>query len=267
MRQVYYHANCFDGLTAAYMIDADEYIPCVYGETPCPTEGDDVIVVDFSWDRESMVGLHRCCNSLRVFDHHKTAEEELRGLDFCTFDVRECGASLVAAWLVERGPWFLPYVRDRDLWLWELPETKAVMAYMGTLELDHPYTLRSLESMSEEDVIFAGRALVRWQDKLVKVVLEDVGVRWGVPCLYWPGAYLLVSELGDAMCRMYQSGWCIIEYPDGRRSLRSRGDVDVSAIAKAFGGGGHRGAAGTPANAEAETIKMIEWWHKEKNDG
>jgi nanoRNase/pAp phosphatase (c-di-AMP/oligoRNAs hydrolase) len=40
-------------------------------------------------------------------------------------------------------------------------------------------------------------------------------------------------------------------------SLRSNGDYDVSAIAKAFGGGGHRNAAGFQV-----PVETLLWWLK-----
>jgi nanoRNase/pAp phosphatase (c-di-AMP/oligoRNAs hydrolase) len=38
--------------------------------------------------------------------------------------------------------------------------------------------------------------------------------------------------------------WCVNDKGEVNVSLRSIGDYDVSAIAKTFGGGGHRNAAG-----------------------
>ena len=57
----------------------------------------------------------------------------------------------------------------------------------------------------------------------------------------------LQSDVGHELAN--QSGtfgllWCIDKDNQCKCSLRSNGDYDVSAIAKAFGGGGHRNAAG-----------------------
>jgi oligoribonuclease NrnB/cAMP/cGMP phosphodiesterase (DHH superfamily) len=52
------------------------------------------------------------------------------------------------------------------------------------------------------------------------------------------------SELGNKICEGYKDiDYCVLVY-DGGISLRSIGDFDVSAIAKEYGGGGHKNSAG-----------------------
>ena len=42
---------------------------------------------------------------------------------------------------------------------------------------------------------------------------------------------------------------------DWRVSMRSKGDIDINAIAKEFGGGGHKNASGCSAHGELETLQ------------
>jgi phosphoesterase RecJ-like protein len=42
---------------------------------------------------------------------------------------------------------------------------------------------------------------------------------------------------------------------DWRVSLRSKGDVDINAIAREFGGGGHKNASGCNASGDLELLK------------
>jgi bifunctional oligoribonuclease and PAP phosphatase NrnA len=44
---------------------------------------------------------------------------------------------------------------------------------------------------------------------------------------------------------------------DWRVSMRSKGDVDVNAIAKQFGGGGHKNASGCSASGRFEDLKLL----------
>jgi phosphoesterase RecJ-like protein len=44
---------------------------------------------------------------------------------------------------------------------------------------------------------------------------------------------------------------------DWRVSMRSKGDVDVNAIAREFGGGGHKNASGCSAAGSFEDLKLI----------
>jgi phosphoesterase RecJ-like protein len=43
---------------------------------------------------------------------------------------------------------------------------------------------------------------------------------------------------------------------DWRVSMRSKGEVDVNAIAKQFGGGGHKNASGCSAEGRFEDLKL-----------
>lgn len=68
----------------------------------------------------------------------------------------------------------------------------------------------------------------------------------------------LQSDVGHELAN--QSGtfgllWSIDKDNNCRCSLRSNGDYDVSAIAKAFGGGGHRNAAGFTTDIQ----NLLEW--------
>ena len=44
---------------------------------------------------------------------------------------------------------------------------------------------------------------------------------------------------------------------DGGVSMRSKGNIDINAIAKEFGGGGHKNASGCSANGDLETLQTI----------
>ncbi len=48
-----------------------------------------------------------------------------------------------------------------------------------------------------------------------------------------------------------------IEGDDYRVSLRSKRDIDVGAVAKAFGGGGHRNAAGCTASGTIDALRQV----------
>ena len=48
-----------------------------------------------------------------------------------------------------------------------------------------------------------------------------------------------------------------IEGDEYRVSMRSKGDVDISAIAKEFGGGGHKNAAGCSASGRIDALREL----------
>jgi hypothetical protein len=138
---VIYHANCADGFTAAWVAwlrngDCAEYLPAQHGDDPPDVTGRDVLIVDFSYPRATLLEMKAKAASLLVIDHHKTAQTELEGLDFCIFDMTTCGAILT--WfrlqlLPNRVPLLISYVNDRDLWKWELPQSREINAYIATI--------------------------------------------------------------------------------------------------------------------------------------
>jgi c-di-AMP phosphodiesterase-like protein len=68
----------------------------------------------------------------------------------------------------------------------------------------------------------------------------------GADCVIANAPYFAASEVAGEIADQTGFGACYFEAEGGRYqySLRSRGDFDVSAIARQFGGGGHKAAAG-----------------------
>jgi oligoribonuclease NrnB/cAMP/cGMP phosphodiesterase (DHH superfamily) len=257
---VLYHANCLDGFTAAWCAwlsfgDSAEYVPVQYGpgqELPNVT-GRDVLIVDFSYPRDVLLEMHAKAKSLRVFDHHHTAQQALDGLDFCTFDMNRSGAGITYDELFEdERPPLVDYVEDRDLWRFKLAASKEINAYIGSFD----QTFRRWSDIScilrveSERAVIGGSAILRATDRYVQEMTKQSFVgRLGdhdVPCVNAPyiNTSELVGHLADRVPALFAFGW--FQRGDGlyQYSLRSRGPFDVSAVAKQFGGGGHKQAAG-----------------------
>lgn len=257
--KVIYHANCIDGFTAAWCAwkvfdDTAEYIPAQYGEAAPDVTGADVLVLDFSYPRETLLRMHAEAKSLRVLDHHKTAEADLKGLGFCTFDMNRSGAGI--AWdelkTGERPP-LVAYVEDRDLWRFALPDSRTINAFIGSFD----FSFQTWCSLSDglfdlrqrDAVLTGGQAILRKEHRYVVEMskqarmVEVAGLI--VPVVNAP--YINTSELVGYLAEQFGPfavGW--FQRGDGKYqySLRSRGDYDVSEVAKKYGGGGHRNAAG-----------------------
>lgn len=132
--QIYYHANCVDGVTGAAILAGtlatfkEAAIPCTYGETkPSGYEGKRVAVVDFSFDADTMRDMAEKAEHLTVLDHHKSAEPTLRMLQreypnchvvYGENSKCESGAALAFKHMHPNDP--LPYlieaVARRDTW-------------------------------------------------------------------------------------------------------------------------------------------------------
>jgi uncharacterized protein len=254
--KVIYHGNCIDGFTAAWCCwrkfgDAAEYIPAHYGDPAPDVTGEDVLIVDFSYPRETLIDMHAKAKSLRVIDHHKTAQADLDGLDFCLFDMERSGSGL--AWDELHGsdrPSLVDYVEDRDLWRWTLSHSKSVNAWIGSWNFDfNDWSAIAYELEREPDATrAAGDAILRKEHRYCQEMAKQARVvKLGehvVPVVNAP--YINTSELVGLLAEsaVFAVGW--FQRGDGKYqySLRSRGDFDVSELAKQFGGGGHRNAAG-----------------------
>lgn len=266
-----FHKGCADGFGAAWAVhkalgDTVEFPPGIYGAPPPDVTGQDVIVVDFSYKRPVMEAMCQTAASLIVLDHHKTAAEELAGLEnspgitisaLIRIDMEKSGA--VLAWEhFHPGmpvPHLLQHIQDRDLWRFSLPGTREISACIFSHQFDFDlWDMLASEIERDPTTILAeGAAIERAHHKDIAELLRtstrimSIG-GYRVPVANLP--YTMGSDAGNLLCRGTVDGtpppFAGIYYdrPRGRSfSLRSIGDFDVSAIAKLYGGGGHQNAA------------------------
>jgi oligoribonuclease NrnB/cAMP/cGMP phosphodiesterase (DHH superfamily) len=276
---VIYHASCADGYTAAWVAyryghlrglsHAPELWYAQYGSDPPDVTGRDVVIVDFSYPLDVMLELAKKAKSIICLDHHKTVADEVKDLDWVTFDNDKSGAMLAWDYFVEfgMGEWIDPpklvgetlcrYVQDRDLWRWELPNSKEISAAltlskMGIDEWTH--FAQQLET-NIETLLERGATVLAMQNLWAEQKTKHATLRtirgFEVPCVNL--AVKLQSEVGHMLVDVEDpppfSASFFLTQQNGDEiavfSLRSteRGE-DVGAIAKSFGGGGHRNAAG-----------------------
>jgi oligoribonuclease NrnB/cAMP/cGMP phosphodiesterase (DHH superfamily) len=258
-----YH-NDDDGFGAAWVIKrfygADEFVPAQYGQEPPDVRGKNVIIVDFSYKRPVMERLIEQANTVTVLDHHKTAKEELAGLSGgpheteIIFDMSKSGVLLAWEYCNVDGmhdpmPMLIDYLDAGDLWqLHRQDDLKEVQAALRSYpydfeQWDHWMTTAGLAQLRAEGVAIRRYAQMQI-DRLVGNALETaIG---GHNCLA-VNTSLHISEVAGALAMTKPPfGCCYFDTADGHRvfSLRSRGDFDVSEIAKENGGGGHKNAAG-----------------------
>jgi oligoribonuclease NrnB/cAMP/cGMP phosphodiesterase (DHH superfamily) len=251
---VIYHGNCIDGYTAAWAAwrkfgMTAAYVPAHYGSEPPDVGGHDVLVVDFSYRRATLEAMKASAKSLRVLDHHKTAKEDLEGLEYDTFDMDRSGAGIT--WDELHGsprPWLVDYVEDRDLWRFKMWESKSVNAFVGAHKRTSFAEWQDLSLRPIAECARMGSAVEMFTDRYVEEMCAQAAIfeidGMEIPVVNAP--YINTSELVGALSKdhPFAIGW--FQNKDGRclYSLRSRGDFDVSAFAKRFGGGGHKNAAG-----------------------
>ena len=246
---VMYHAECSDGFGAAWALwkkfPSARFIPVKHGNSPpAGIAGRHVVIVDFSYPRETLEAMARETAGLQVLDHHITAEKALAGLPFAYFDQKKSGAVLAWEWAhTEPAPWLLQYIQDKDLWDWALPASREINAALAS----YPYNFHVWDELRQVTLEAEGRAILRYENELVgKIAVEAALVSFHNETVPAVQSAVLTSQLGERLSAGYP--FCVIWHDrDGRRyySLRSREDgADVAAIATSYGGGGHTHAAG-----------------------
>lgn len=264
--------------------DGVEFVPGVYGQDPPDVSGADVIMVDFSYKRPALDEMAAKARSILILDHHKTAEADLYGLlslpHGCSvaeewgrrkagdpsaspiagvFDMDRSGAQI--AWDFfhpgEARPQLVDYVADRDLWRFALGKSREIAAWLFSLDYSFDQWSIADELLEKPDSFFraahAGAAIERKHHKdiaeLVRVTRREMVIGGHrIPVANLP--YTMASDAAGLMALDAPFAACYFDRADARVfSLRSRGDggLDVSEIAAAYGGGGHKNAAGFQA--------------------
>lgn len=270
---VIYHGDCLDGFCAAWIAwrelgDRAEYIPAYYGQPAPDVRGKDVYMLDFAYDYETTTQMLEASKSMVVLDHHKTAEAELSriklepdGRRFILFDMERSGAGLARDYFAAGlNSWLVDYTQDRDLWRFALPQSKEVNAYIGTLKQTFATYEDAHNTLTTADAARLGVGANAYREMYVEKMCKHARrLRFAgyddIPVVNAP--YIGISELVGALAEtaLFAVGW--FQRGDGKIAfgLRSRGDFDVSEVARRFGGGGHKGAAGFTVDPDPEFVQ------------
>lgn len=281
MTRIIYHKNCMDGLASAFIAkttleDREDKVECValqYGEESIlfgrnekqqlnkPLSKDDTVYfVDFSLKRDLMIELSSMVKEIIVLDHHKTAEENLKGLEeeleniTIIFDMNKSGATLCYEYFFDSGltkKEVFDYIADRDLWKWQLPQSKEINEYLRFII--KPNDLESFKNMyasfhenwfSENGSLLLSQINKQVASKVKKVQdIKILDIDFKII-----NATENISELGNKICEEYNTPAIIYFITEDNKvvlSFRSLDTLaDVSIVAAALGGGGHRNACG-----------------------
>jgi len=284
---VFYHRNCQDGFCAAYVYWRDEiggrtnseYRPWNYGDTLPPIDDlrdHKVVLLDVSFPRDFLLAVAGVAKEILVFDHHKTAQQALGDLPFATFDMEQSGAGLIWRALhrgADKMPALVAYVEDADLWRFALPDSRLIRNVIQATP--HEFEKwQDLEVRLEDHGwgVSTGRWIQKWKNQAVELAFQAAepivfGDHHGMAVNN--STAMLHSEIGEVMLSRFVTEFACCYFFHGgfwTFSLRSRGDFDVSVIAKQYGGGGHKNAAGfrfqggwmLPPSTDALNAKALE---------
>ncbi len=265
---VIYHSNCTDGFASAWAAwkllgDRAEYYAAKYGEPPPDVTDKNVVVLDFSYDNATTKKLMKSAKSFLIIDHHKTAMVELHDVTCTRFDMTHSGAML--AWKFfhpgKEAPRMIKFIEDRDLWKWEIPYSKEFSAAFDMVPFDFEEFDKYLDDSAVDNAQERGAYILAYSKTVISKIAKQAVLRKmsGKDVLVVNSSHWM-SEIGAALSP--KCDFAVIWFHDHETrqvkvSLRAHHeDADVSEVAKRFGGGGHRKAAGfsLPPNIGIETI-------------
>jgi len=200
------------------------------------------------------------------------------------FNMNKSGARLAWEYLLPEQalPLALQHVEDQDLWRFSLPGTRHFCRALRLHPFDFAVwddvvgQTPSPDSPRYVDMLASGKAIESFFQKEVErlaaghlrmnarlrgepvdamqalrhgqAIIEDGEQAWLVSRgIALNANALFASELGNLLAEQsasYGLIWQLANDGEVKVSLRSKGDIDVAAIAVRYGGGGHRNAAG-----------------------
>ena len=299
-----YHRNCGDGFCCAWLIwsivggrgkkDID-YLALspstkINDKDLDKFAGKNVLIVDLSFSKNDLLDIQKVARNVLVVDHHKTAEADLKDLDFAIFRQDECGASLLYGLLLSEMydhdedalcrvggdvPRIVGFVKDRDLWQWKLEHSHEINAYLQTLPFEFEIWDEAAKCIDDFDgfkmLREKGSMIMETQNRMANELAEYAnlvelytGPERGetvkakvVNC----SVRELISITGHAILELEKSkpeneqvevAILYSIFPDGGFlfSVRSVPSFDASVIATAWGGGGHKNACGFKGRIE-----------------
>jgi oligoribonuclease NrnB/cAMP/cGMP phosphodiesterase (DHH superfamily) len=275
MEVILYHGgDCRDGFCSAWIAHIKhpeaKFIPINYGQ-PLPYEelrGKEVLFADFC-PAEHLNWLTEKCWHLTILDHHKTSlaklckflkiQEEDK-LEYnapnlhVVFDMNKSGAMLTWEYFFSElpAPPIVNLVQDRDLWNWELGNSREFNAVIESHDMSFPtWSILSTKlenAVKRNQLIAEGAAILRYKKSLIDAQCKHADT---TDCLGhtvpFMNATMLISEIGEQLAKDHPYSLTWFRRKDGLYiySLRSSEEgMDVSEIAKKMGGGGHKHAAG-----------------------
>lgn len=269
------------------LLDTCEFIEINYNKT-FPIDSikheERVWIVDFSISPDEMKKLLSITKDVTWIDHHKTAIDKYADFPFAIKGVRkdgEAGCSLTfkyVHWWSARGdepydlnktnqyipvPDAIKLAEDWDIWKLQYGDkTKAFQAGMGMKNTSPDSELwfdLLAKGNSLEDIIRNGHVALAYRSQWAKDFMKS----WSFP-VEFEGYKCIAANLGSCNSEYFNSvkdGFDIM-MPfvfDGKKwtvSLYST-TIDVSQIAKKYGGGGHKGASGFQCEALPFTSRLL----------
>jgi len=254
---VLYHANCTDGFSAAWAAwkkfgETAEYIAMPYKSLPpAGIINKEVYILDYYFPEEQTKELMETNKQVTGIDHHLTGENVVKLTSNYLFDLNHSGSVLTWQYFYpdKQVPKLLTHVEDMDLWRFNLPNTREVIAFLDSQPNEFEVWDKAVELAENnfEDLVNKGKIICNYQQIVIDNIFNNAEeVDFKGHRAYAVNSPVFISQLGNKLDEKGEIGIVWSENERGiRYSLRSRGDLNVAEIAGGFPqGGGHKNAAG-----------------------
>jgi uncharacterized protein len=264
---IYHGRRCPDGFAAAlaawlFYEGRAEFLGLDHGDTQSVSDlpalgGRAVYILDFSFPPDILRCIADRAAKLVLLDHHKSAAEKLTGFachcGVVHFDMNKSGARL--AWEFFQAakplPDLLRFVEDRDIWVWQYPESAGFLAALDMEAFDFA-RWAEIASFSPDQLtnfMARGQAMDEKFRKLAFDIADGAqpitfngqrGLMVNAPGVFHSLVGNTLSEKSGTFALMWVAG------KDGviKVGLRSQRGFDCIALAESMGGGGHAQACG-----------------------
>jgi uncharacterized protein len=270
---LYHGRNCPDGFAAAlaawlFYEGKAEMLGLDHGDIKSVTdlpalEGRAVYILDFSFDEAILRGIEERAAKLVMLDHHKSAAEKLTGFacrcGVVHFDMSKSGARLAWEFFQPNRPVpdMVRFVEDRDIWVWQYPESPAFLAALDMEPMDFARWAEMAAFTPEQLTAFMARGHAM-DEKFAKLCAD---IAEGAQPISFNGLNGLMvnapgmfhSLVGDTLAKL--SGTFALMWTTGKGGvvkvgLRSRSGFDCIPLAESMKGGGHAQACGFKMGVE-----------------
>src|SRR3990167_6881558 len=263
---ILYHKDCFDGFGGAWAAykkfgKKADYFGIEHQAQPLKElKNKEIYFVDFCYQKkEIMEKLLKENKKVVVIDHHISQKETIKISSEYVYSLEHSGS--VLAWKYFHPPLtrkfgvhpqkpipkLLRHIEDIDLWKVKLTGTKELMMALDIRDFNFPVwdkIAKDFENSKKRRKYFeVGKILIKYRQKLInKLSSRADKAKIHNHSALIANSPVFQSEIGNALVEKGAALGIIWSQRNGKRyfSLRSNGKVDVSKIAKKYGGGGHK---------------------------
>jgi hypothetical protein len=264
---IYHGRNCPDGFASAlsawiFYEGKAEFLGLDHGDIGSVADlpdmrGRAVYILDFSFSTEIMRGIDAQAAKLVLLDHHKSAAEHLSGFacrcGVVHFDMNKAGSRLAWEFFQHDRP--LPdlfrYIEDRDIWVWQYPESAGFLAAldMESFDFAHWAAMAAFDAVQLQQFMARGQAMDAKFNKLAADIAAGAqpvvfngqsGLMVNAPSVF----HSVIGDMLSLKSGTFALMWCATKGGVIKVGLRSQRSFDCIALARSMGGGGHAQACG-----------------------